>query len=253
MEKLSRRTFLQSSLGSLLAVTLVDSLCRVDAFAGSIRPVAHKWALDIEQVTKALRHGEVKQTEWQHHIETLTAKIDLKDLLRAIDYDQLAKAAVFPEDHESAEELDFSHLKGLPKELSYIPFFYAMEKGISIVPHGHRNMASMHMMLKGNAQGWQYDRVSDDKDHAIIRPTSDRLMKPGDASTASDDRNNIHWFRAVGEPVFMFNIGVFRIREKEDFNGRDYIDPSNGEKLSDGTIRAKKIDKDAAYKLYGRS
>jgi len=69
----------------------------------------------------------------------------------------------------------------------------------------------------------------------------------------SEKKDNIHWFKALSEPVFMFNIGVFRIRPTEDFSGRDCIDPLGGEKLRDGLIRAKRIELKEAYKLYGKS
>src|SRR5436190_2218998 len=86
---------------------------------------------------------------------------------------------------------------------SLLPFFYAMNKGVAIVPHGHRNMTSMHMVLQGNAHGWQYDRVEDELKHMIIKPTIDTLITPGGVSTISNDRDNIHWFKALAEPVFM--------------------------------------------------
>lgn len=253
MEKLSRRDFIQNSLGSLLTFSLVSSLCNAQLLTGSVKPVAHKWIIEMEQVTKSLRDAKLRQGEWQHQIESLLARVDLKDLLKAIDYDRLAKIAVFPDDHESAENVDFSKIEGLPAELSFNPYFYAMKKGVAIVPHGHRNMTSMHMILKGESHGWQYDRVSDEPEHLIIKPTINKPLVPGGVSTVSDERDNIHWFKAMTEPVFMFNIGVFGVKPKESFTGRDYIDPTNGEKINGGLIRARRIEKEEAYKLYGKS
>ena len=253
MEKLSRRTFIQGTLGSIFAASLVSSLCEARVLTGSVKTVAHKWVIEMEQITNALRRAEIKQIEWQRQLESLLAKVDLKDLLRAIDYDRLAKSAVFPEDHESADDVDFSKIKGLPGELSFNSYFYAMKEGVAIVPHGHRNMASMHMVLSGEAHGWKYDRVSDEPNYLIIKPTSDKLLVPGEASTVSDESDNIHWFKATKGPLFMFNIGVFGLKSKESFTGRDYIDPASGEKLKDGLIRARRIEKDEAYKLYGKS
>lgn len=78
-------------------------------------------------------------------------------------------------------------------------------------------------------------------------------MKAGDASTISDGKENIHWFKALTEPVFMFNIGVYGLDSEKDFTGRDDIDPLRGEKLNDGTIRAERLNAGTAYKLYGKS
>jgi hypothetical protein len=251
--KLSRRTFTRNMLGSLLTFSLVKSLDEVDVLAYSVKPIVRKWLIDMEDVTRQLRRGQLKTIEWQGLIESLLSRVDLNDLLTAIDFDRLAKAAVFPEDHESAEELEFSHTKGLPKKLSFIPFFYAMKKGTAIVPHGHRNMTSMHMMLKGQAHGWQFERVADEAEYLTIRPTNDSVQETGAVTTVSDQKNNIHWFKALSEPVFMFNIGVFSLNPSKDFSGRDYVDPLGGEKLKDGLIRARRIELKEAYKLYGKS
>ena len=251
--KISRRTFTQNMAGSLLTFSLLKSLDKVDALANTVSPIVRKWLIEMEHLTQQLRQGQIKSTEWQSQIESLLSRVDLKDLLTAIDFDKLSKTAVFPEDHESAEDVDFSQNKGLPGELSFAPYFYAMKKGTAIVPHGHRNMASMHMMLKGRSHCWQFERVSDEAQYLTIRPTEDKELGVGAVTTVSDHRTNIHWFRALSEPVFMFNIGVFRINPSEAFNGRDCIDPLGGEKLKDGLIRARRIEIKEAYALYGKS
>lgn len=240
-------------LGSLLTFSLVKSLDGVGVLAGGVRPIVRRWVAEMESVTLELRRGKVKPAEWQRHIEALLSRVDLKDLLAAIDYDRLAQKAVFPEDHESAEDVDFSKEGGLPAELSFAPYFYAMRKDVAIVPHGHRNMASMHMMLKGQAHGRQFERVFDEERYLTIKPTVDKVLKAGAVTTISDQRDNIHWFKALSEPVFMFNIGVFGINPSEEFTGRDYVDPLGGEKLKDGLIRARRIEVKEAYKLYGKS
>jgi len=183
--KLSRRTFTRNMLGSLLTFSLVKSLDEVDVLAYSVKPIVRKWLVDMEDVTRQLRRGQLKTIEWQGLIESLLSRVDLNDLLTAIDFDRLAKAAVFPEDHESAEELKFSRTKDLPKKLSFIPFFYAMKKGTAIVPHGHRNMTSMHMMLKGQAHGWQFERVADEAQYLTIRPTNDSVQETGAVTTST--------------------------------------------------------------------
>ncbi len=252
-EIVSRRAFTQKTLGSLFTFSLVSALCKAEVLTGNIKPIAHRWVVEMERVTKSLRESRLKPIEWQQQLESLLARVELSDLLRAIDYERLAKTAIFPADHESAEDVDFSKIEGLPSELSFAPYFYAMKKGVAIVPHGHRNMTSMHMVLKGQAHGWQYDRVADEPQHLIIKPTKDKLLVSGDVSTISDQRDNIHWFKALTEPVFMFNIGVFGVNPADSFTGRDYIDPMHGEKMRDGLIRARRIDVDEAYKLYGKS
>jgi hypothetical protein len=251
--KISRRAFTQNMGGLLLTFSLVKSLDKLDVLAGTVRPIIRKWLIEMESLTKQLRQGQLKGVEWQSQIEYLLSRVDYNDLLRAIDFEKLAKTAVFPEDHESAEDVDFSNNPGLPEDLSFAPYFYAMRKGTAIVPHGHRNMASMHMMLKGRSHCWQFERVVDEAQYLTIKPTNDKELEIGAVTTVSDHRTNIHWFRALTEPVFMFNIGVFRINPAETFDGRQCIDPLGGEKLKDGLIRARRIELKEAYALYGKS
>jgi hypothetical protein len=172
------------------------------------------------------------------------------DLLKAIDYQQLAKSTKLFDDHETAEDVTFSNIKKLPDELSFASYFYGMKKDVSIVPHGHQNM---DMMLKGEAHGWQYDRLADEPEFLIIKPTKDKLLTVGDVSTISSQRDNIHWFKALTDPVFMFNIGVYGLDPKTETTGRDYIDPNNGENLSNGSIRVPRITSEKAYEIYGKS
>lgn len=253
MEKISRRDFARNMLGTFFSVTLLSSLCVAQALRGSIKPVAHKWVLEMEQISKDLRASKIKPVEWQQQIESLLGQVDLPDLFKAIDYNRLAKSTKLFDDHETAEDVTFDKVKNLPDELSFAPYFYAMKKGVAIVPHGHRNMATMHMMLKGEAHGWQYDRVADEPEHLIIKPTKDKILAPGDVSTISDERDNIHWFKAQTEPVFMFNIGVYGLNPNAATTGREYIDPQQGENLKDGTIRVPLISSEEAYKIYGKS
>jgi len=240
-------------LGSLLTFSLVKSLNNVGALCNAVQPIIRKWLIEMESVTQALRKAQVKPSEWQLQIESLLSRVELKDLLSAIDYDRLSKNAIFPDDHESADDVEFARNNGLPAELSFAPYFYAMRKGVAIVPHGHRNMTSMHMMLKGEAHLWQFERVADEEQYLTIKPTGDKALGVGAVTSMSDEKDNIHWFKALTEPVFMFNIGVFRINASKGFSGRDCIDPLGGQKLKDGLIRARRIELKQAYKLYGRS
>jgi hypothetical protein len=240
-------------LRSLFTFSLVKSLDKADMLGSTIKPVVRKWLIEMEYITQGLRQGKVKPIEWQQQIESLLSHVELKDLLSAIDYERLAKTAIFPEDHESHEDVDFSQNEDLPKELSFTPYFCAMNKGVAIVPHGHRNMSSMHMMLKGQAHVWQFERVADEVQYLTIKPSRDEVLNVGDVTTVSDLKDNIHWFKALSEPVFMFNVAVLGLYRSKGLSGRDYVDPLGGEKLRDGLIRARRIGVKEAYSLYGKS
>ncbi len=54
-------------------------------------------------------------------------------------------------------------------------------------------MATAFLILQGDFQGKHYDRLEDDKEHMIIRPTIDREFHPGEYSTVTDVKDNVHW------------------------------------------------------------
>jgi hypothetical protein len=240
-------------LGSVMTASLVRSLYAAQALSAGVKPVAAKWLGEVEEMTRALRESKLRQTEWQQKIEELFARLDIKDLLRAIDYAELTKAPLFPEDHESALDLEFPNVEGLPRELSYMPMFIAFKRGRAIVPHGHHNMVSMHMVLDGEVHARHYERRGGDSTHLIIEPSLDKTFARGDLSTVSDESDNVHWFKALTGSVFMFNVAAFGIDGTKNFTGRDYVDPLGGDRLGDGTIRARRLTDKEAFKLYGNT
>ena len=73
-----------------------------------------------------------------------------------------------------------------------------------------------------------------------IEPTIDRGFAPGDASTISDHRDNIHWFEAQTDTAFIFNVHVTGYERTGGAPGRVYLDP-HGEALPGGRIRAPRL------------
>ena len=140
---------------------------------------------------------------------------------------------------------------GLPTNLVFGRQVFAMTKGRSVVPHGHNNMATGFIVLKGDFRGRHYDRVEDHKDHYIVKPTIDRTFKPGEFSTVSDHKDNVHWFTAESETGFIFNVHVNNTDPTNQHGpGRVYVDPM-GEKLSGGLIKAPKVSYGRVNQLYG--
>ena len=95
-----------------------------------------------------------------------------------------------------------------------------------------------------------YDRIADEKDFMIITPTIDKEFGPGGASSISDVKDNVHWFEALSDSAFVFNIHVNGLKTNPRSPGRVYVDPG-GEKIEGGKIRAKVLDHDECTKLYG--
>lgn len=248
MDTLSRRTFHQHTLGSLLTWSLLETLFTGDAFADEIKPVTARWLAEIDAWSRDLKGKKLEALEWQKKVEELLGRVDLPELLKFIDFDKLAQQ-VKPRDRgELSLRPSLPQVEGLPTDLVYGHQVFALTKDRSVPPHGHDNMATAFIILKGEFQGRHFDRLEDDREYMIVTPTIDRPFGPGGYSTISDYKDNVHWFRATTDDAFIFNIHVMSV--KPGRTGRVYIDP-NGEKLSGNRIKARKIGHGEAQKLYG--
>ena len=249
MSLISRREFQQQTLGSLLTWSLLNTLFTADAFAEEVKLIAGKWMTDLNAMSLDLRGQKLEPLAWQKKVEELFRQVDLPELLKFIDFDKLTANVKFQDKGELSLRAKFPMVEGLPTELVFGHQIFALNKDRSVVPHGHDNMATAFLILKGDFHGRHYDRIEDlGKEHMIIQPTLDKTFQPGAYSTVTDIKDNVHWFTANADQSYIFNIHVMSV--KPGRSGRVYIDPE-GEKLSGGRIKARKIEHTEANKLYG--
>jgi hypothetical protein len=248
----TRRTFNHALLGTLTAYGLIETLFHHDAFAESVKSVIHKWLGELNTLSKDLKADrKLKDTEFQTKLEELYKRVDLTDLLRLLDLDRVARTAKLPDNGAHSTGIDLSKVEGLPARLYFGKQIFGLKKGRSIVPHGHSNMCTGFIVLRGTFAGKHYDRVEDRAKHYLIKPTIDRAFKAGDFSTVSDHKDNIHWFKATSATAFIFNIHVIGYDPKiKGSSGRLYLDPE-GEKVKGGLILAKKMTSSECHKKYG--
>jgi hypothetical protein len=251
MSTLSRRAFSQQTLGSLLTFSLLETLVCGDVLSEELKPVTAKWLTDLDALGRDIRGQKLKQVDWQKKVEELMAHVDMADMLKFIDFDKLAASVKFRGRGELSLRAKFPRVEGLPTDLVFGHQIFALGKDRSVVPHGHNNMATAFLILKGKFDGKHYDRIADEKDHLIITPTIDRQFTVGECATVSDHKDNVHWFKSLDDAGFIFNIHVLHVDPaKGKETGRVYVDP-NGEKLAGNMIRARRIKEDEAVKLYG--
>jgi len=249
---ISRRDFTKRSLQALLTISLLDHLCSANLLAANAKLTAKKWLNEVNQIGVNVKGKKMKETEWQVQIEDLLQnKIALPELLKLIDFGRIEKNVKFVDNGARSVRPKLPKIEGVPDKLVFGHQVFALKKGRSVAPHGHNNMATAFMVLKGNFHGRHYDRVTDEKKHMIIKPTIDAKFGPGKTSSISDVKDNVHWFKAEDEPAYIFNIHVFGLNPGSGKRtSRVYVDP-NGEKLDDGLIRARLIDSKEAHQLYG--
>jgi hypothetical protein len=251
MQELSRRTFTKETLGSLLTLSLLKTVFVKDAFAAGLKPLATEWLAEVDAISRELRGKKLPQVQWQAQIEKLMDQADIPDLLRFLDFEKLTKDVKFKDKGEESLRPKFPEVEGLPTELVYGTQLFALRKGRSVVPHGHMNMATAFVVLKGEFHGRHFDRLEDQDQAMVIKPTIDNTFGPGGHSSISDDKDNVHWFKTLSETGFIFNIHVYNVvRRRGVRSGRVYIDP-DGEQLSGGRILAPKIGAQEAFQKYG--
>ena len=248
---LSRREFARNSLQSLTALALFEGLFANRLFGADVAPLIDSWFTELDTITHDVHDHKVKDLEFQKALEGLYARVDLPALLMTLDFERMAQGVSFPAKGAKSIAPDFTRVGGLSSNLVFGRQIFAMTKGRSVIPHGHDNMSTGFLILKGDFQGRHFDRVEDHQDHYLIRPTIDRKFVPGDASSISDHKDNVHWFTATGDVGFIFNIHV---NDTDPTNpkspGRVYVDPM-GEKVAGGLIKAPKITYGKANQLYG--
>ena len=249
-EQLTRRGFTTRTLGALLTYTLLEDLANQDLFAAEVKPITRKWLTDVNDLARSVKNKKIKQVDWQKQVEALFDKVELPELLKMVDFDKLAKGAKFSESGARSLRFQFPKIEGLPTQYVFGRQIFALKKGRSVVPHGHDNMATAFLILDGKLRGRHYDRIEDREKEYVIRPTIDKTFTPGGHSSVSDYKDNVHWFKALSDRAFIFNIHVLDVRQGAKRTGRTYIDP-NGEKLKGGLIRARKIAYKEAHDLYG--
>ncbi len=252
MRTTSRRTFAKETLASLLTFSLLETVFECDAFAAKVKPLTTAWLNQLNELGMDLKGEKIKQELWQQKIEELYAQVQLSELLELIDFDNLTKNLQLADNGVRSLRFNFREVEGVPAKFAYGRQIFAFKKDRSVVPHGHNNMATAFLVLKGDFHGRHYDRVEDEPEHFIIRPTIDRKFGPAEYSTVTDFKDNIHWFKSASdEPAFIFNIHALDVNPgSSKRTGRVYLDP-NGEKIQGGLIRARRIDHEEAHKLYG--
>lgn len=255
MEKLSRRKFTGEALASLATFCLLKTAYEGDLFAQAVKPVTDGWLRELHQLCGDLRVEKVSQIQWQRQVTQLFARIEMAELLRFIDFERLEKQVRIPDEGVAVERVAFPQPGWMPDERGWGMSLFTLDKGRAVMPHGHHNMVSMHLVLKGTLHVRHYDRVEEGSQHVVMRPSVDRRSSAGGATTISDDKDNIHWLQNIGDgKAFTLDVVVSGLDPGLGFQFKQfYVDPLGSERVGDGLVRARKIGFEEASRLYGRS
>jgi len=247
---MDRRDFGQQTVGSLLMFSILETVFSADVLADEVKPIAANWLSELNRMGEDLKGHKLGQVQWQGKVEELFKQISLNEFLGYIDFEKLTAEMKFRDRGETVFHAKFPAVEGLPTDLVFGHQMFALRKDRSVVPHGHHNMATAFLVLDGEFEGKHYDRVEEHDDYMIVKPTIDRKFSPGQCSTVSEHKDNVHWFKATSDTAYIFNIHVLNIDPEINRSGRVYIDPF-GENLADGQIKAPKLNAKEARKRFG--
>ena len=147
MTDVSRRAFNQQTVGSLLTLSLLETLYATDAFAAEIKPVTARWLAELDELGRDLKGQKLGEVQWQEKVEGLFSKVELAELLKFIEFDKLIKGLSFRDKGEKTLRPRFPKVEGLPTNLVFGNQMFALKKDRSVVPHGHDNMATAFLIL----------------------------------------------------------------------------------------------------------
>jgi hypothetical protein len=208
LSNLDRRTVLHI-LGSALPLA---AIARSGAIAGGNPRALDRWAQNVADLNAALRDGNVSNLDWQARMGALNADVDLAELSRYLDFDQLTRSLQISSDlAETADPKFPSHINIGGKPRRWFLRFFGMRRGGAIIPHVHNNMVSAHLIMSGSFRVRTFDRVADEPgDLAAVqlRRRANEVMGPGRSITMSDDSHNGHWLVSKADRSFTFDTGV---------------------------------------------
>lgn len=246
---MDRRKFSKELLTSITSFALIEALMSHDAIANAAKPITDHWAKRLNEYCSDLKKQSLTVTEWQTNVEILLSEIQMKDLLSFIDFDNLSKGFEFPELGVNTKAIKFPTLEGLPEKTVFVKKLFGMKKNRAIIPHGHVNMSSAHLILKGELHLRHYEKVRQEEQNLIIKPSIDKMARVGESSSISDEKDNVHWFIANTDAAFTFDVIMLDLKAKpyDIYN----LDMYKKQELSNGTLRVPILDVETALKKYG--
>jgi hypothetical protein len=249
----SRRGFLEAGFASVVTAAFLQDLVAADAVPPAVAPILERWLRDLHTRCADLRAGALPAAVWQAQVDALLERVPLADLLRLMDFERIAGTASLPDDRATTRDPVFPPLEGLSGPAPHVRRVFLLQRDRAIVPHGHRNMASGHLVIRGSLRVRHFDRVRDEPRHLVLRPTIDTDARPGAATTVSDAKDNVHWLVATSDLAATFDMIVPGLDPSRPTEFMDFVDPRRGERLGDGTLRAPRLPADEVFRRYGKS
>ncbi|MCA6074301.1 hypothetical protein [Fulvivirga sedimenti] len=247
---MDRREFTFGITRFFSAYLLLDAASLTRSFSASVHQDMERWARQLEEICSDLKLEYIPQYLWQEKIGELFEAVPLEDLLNFIDFENLRKGFSFPDLGVATRMVKFPAIEGLERT-TFVKKIFGLRKDRAIIPHGHSNMVSSHLILDGKFRLRQYDKIAEENASLLITPTLDIQTIAGNHSSISDAHNNIHWFIAESDNAFTFDVIVLDLNEQSyDIHN---LDMEKAVKNGNGELRVPVLDVESALKKYGKN
>ncbi len=244
---LTRRSQLTGLFGAFVSFAL---LSEVSCARPNPRMTARDWIDRHNELARALKQGQVSARSWMTEVERLAREIDIAELMADVNQSKLSAASKPPTNDPSKRSVRFIDASGTPRRLAYAAALFDFAPSNVITPHGHKNMVSAHLVTNGKFRVRNFDRLRDEGNGMVIRPTRDFVASTGTLSAMSSARDNIHWFVPKGGPARTFDVIISGLDPKQPDFDIAAIDPLGGRRMRDGTILAPVMSFEAASAKY---
>lgn len=242
-----RRQFINSSAGFLL-YALVAELAHASSVARALP--ARRWLSRQDELARALAGGKIAPIDWHREVNALSREVDLESLAHELRRARIKDAGA-PFGHDPQKRfVTVLGEDGAPEKLDYGLALFDFGPDSVITPHAHRYMASAHLVIDGRVRVRTFDRVRDERDALVIRPTHDILAEPGHCAAMTTDTDNVHWFAPRSERAMTIDVIIDGLENGEQSYLIEPVDPLRGTALPDGTIRAPLISFKRSMELY---
>lgn len=245
--RLTRREMFSALFAAFATFAL---LREAEAARPQRRMPSRDWIDQQSELSLAFKRGEISPKKWMEEVKRLASEVDIPELMATVNISRITEHDLPVTNDPRKRDVRFIDVNGEPRRLGYVAALFSFNPTNVITPHAHEHMASAHMVVEGQFRVRNYDRVRDEQDAIVIRPTRDFIASVGSLSAMTSAQDNIHWFVPHGGPAKTFDVVVSGL----DVGKPDYaiqaIDPYGGELLADGTIRAPIMTFENASKKY---
>src|SRR5262249_46106787 len=143
---------------------------------------ASRWIARQDEMARALAKGEMTPIAWGWEVQRLAQELDVEQLRAEIARARSAPAGEPFMRDPVKRNVHFVDEHGEPKHVAYGAATFSFTPANVITPHAHKHMASAHMVIEGRVRIRTFDRVRDDGDGLVIRPSGDRVATVGEAA-----------------------------------------------------------------------